>query len=52
MILMEIIQSLESVSIYPAKHFVTPKDRLEIAIKDIKTELSDRLEYFNDIGKL
>ena len=48
----EIIQSIDSISIYPAKHFVTPKDRLEIAINDIKTELSDRLDYFQGLGKL
>ena len=48
----EILQSLKSINIYPAKHFVTPKDRLEIALKNIKEELKDRLDYFTDSGKL
>ena len=48
----EILKSLKSVNIYPAKHFVTPKDRLDIAINDIKEELSSRLEFFNQTGKL
>jgi excinuclease ABC subunit B len=41
----EILQSMESVAIYPAKHFVTPKDRLESAITAIRAELHERLEY-------
>ena len=31
----EILQSLETINIYPAKHFVTPKDRLDSAVKDL-----------------
>ncbi len=48
----EILQSLEAVNIYPAKHFVTPKDRLEGAIKSIRDELQDRLEALHGNGKL
>ena len=48
----EILNKLDSINIYPAKHFVTPKDRLEAAIKAIKTELKDRLEFLNQEGKL
>jgi excinuclease ABC subunit B len=48
----EILQSLEDINIYPAKHFVTPKDRLDDAIKAIRTELRDRLECLNGEGKL
>ena len=31
----EILESLDQVSVYPAKHFVTPKERLEAAISAI-----------------
>ena len=48
----EILQSLESISIYPAKHFVTPKERLEDAIKAIRSELRERLDVLNEQGKL
>jgi excinuclease ABC subunit B len=48
----EILQSLEAVNIYPAKHFVTPKDRLEVAIDAIRSELRDRLEVLHAQGKL
>ena len=48
----EILQSLDSISIYPAKHFVTPKERLNDAVKEIRAELKDRLEFLNGEGKL
>jgi excinuclease ABC subunit B len=48
----EILQSLESINIYPAKHFVTPKDRLDEAIKAIRTELRQRLDLLNEQGRL
>ena len=48
----EILNKLDSINIYPAKHFVTPKDRLDSAIKAIKKELKDRLEFLNQEGKL
>jgi len=48
----EILQSLESINIYPSKHFVTPKERLEGAIKEIRTELRERLDVLNEQGRL
>jgi excinuclease ABC subunit B len=48
----EILQSLESINIYPAKHFVTPKERLEDAIKAIRSELRERLDVLNEQGRL
>ncbi|MCC5636799.1 excinuclease ABC subunit UvrB [Nostoc sp. CHAB 5844] len=38
----EIINSLEAVNIYPARHFVTPEERLEVACDDIAFELKQR----------
>ena len=48
----EILQRLETINIYPAKHFVTPKDRLESAVGAIRQELRDRLDWLNGNGKL
>jgi excinuclease ABC subunit B len=48
----EILQSLETINIYPAKHFVTPRDRLEAAIQAIRAELRERLEVLNGQGRL
>ena len=48
----ESLQSLDAVNIYPAKHFVTPKDRLDSAISAIRSELRERLDVLNSEGKL
>ena len=43
---------MEVLNIYPAKHFVTPKDRLDSAIGAIRMELRERLDVLNSEGKL
>jgi len=48
----EILERLEKVSVYPAKHFVTPKERLESAISAIRSELKTQLDKFTYEGKL
>jgi excinuclease ABC subunit B len=48
----EIIRSLEAVNIYPARHFVTPEERLEAACEDIATELKQQKLDLESIGKL
>jgi len=47
----EILESLEQVSVYPAKHFVTPKERLESAISAIRSDLKTQLDKFTYEGK-
>jgi excinuclease ABC subunit B len=47
-----VVEEHEALTIYPASHFVTPKDRLERAIQSIEAELEERLEYFRRRGKL
>jgi len=46
------IQNLEAVNIYPARHFVTPADRLEAACEEIKAELQRRLTELEHASKL
>lgn len=48
----EVLQSLEGLSIYPARHFVTPEDRLEMACHDIEQELKQRVLELETQGKL
>jgi excinuclease ABC subunit B len=48
----EILQSLQGINIYPARHFVTPQEQLESACEAIKIELEDRLEELEKAGKL
>lgn len=46
------LAELGHTAIFPASHYVTPKDKLEIAIKDLERELDERVKYFESQGKL
>lgn len=48
----EVLQSLDGLNIYPARHFVTPEDRLEIACDDIEQELKQQVSALESQGKL
>jgi len=42
----ELRRELDTVSIYPAKHFITDEDKLKQAITDIERELQERIAYY------
>ncbi len=46
----ELKEEVQEVIIFPAKHFVTPQDQVERAVKDIKTELEEQLKYLKKKG--
>jgi excinuclease ABC subunit B len=48
----EILKTLESYTIFPGSHYVTPQDKLTVALGHIEQELSDRLQLFKKEGKL
>ncbi|MUL35169.1 excinuclease ABC subunit UvrB [Gloeocapsopsis dulcis] len=48
----EIIQSLSAVNIYPARHFVTPEERLEAACDAIEAELKQQKAELEQASKL
>ncbi|MGF1590004.1 MAG: excinuclease ABC subunit UvrB [Pleurocapsa sp.] len=48
----EILQSLNGINIYPARHFVTPQERLEVACLNIRQELEARLIELESENKL
>jgi excinuclease ABC subunit B len=48
----EVIDSLEQMYIYPAKHFVLPEERIHNAVDSIRRELADQLEHFKSVGKM
>jgi len=48
----EVLARERAVTIYPAKHFVLPQDRVERAISSIEAELEERLAWFRSQGKL
>ena len=43
---------LGHIAVFPASHYVTPKEKLEEAIKDLEEELEQRVRYFEENGKL
>ena len=45
------VRPLEKLAVYPAKHFVTPSDRLERAIQGIQGELAGRVKELTAQGK-
>ncbi len=42
----EVTKNLEEVMIFPAKHYVTPRDQLQIAMEKIRVEADERIEWF------
>lgn len=48
----EILANLEEVQIFPGSHYVTPYDKLKLALVKIDEELQARLKEFNSQGKL
>ena len=48
----EIKNTLNHIAIFPASHYVVPKERMEKAIHDIELELEDQVKYFKGEGKL
>ena len=48
----ETIQAKDEIYIYPAKHFVTPDERIRDAVNGIEAELNERLAEFRTQGKL
>jgi len=47
----EVLLTRSNVDIYPAKHFVTTKDKLMLAIRDIQDELGDQLRSLENTDK-
>lgn len=48
----EIIAIRKHISVYPASHYVTSRENIEIAAGTIEKELQERITWFRDRGKL
>jgi excinuclease ABC subunit B len=48
----EILNKLDEIEIFPAKHFITPQEKLTEALKIMDDELEGQLKKFRDEGKL
>jgi excinuclease ABC subunit B len=45
------LEAMENIAIFPANIYVTPKDQLQRAIREIQDDLVLQIEYFKSIGK-
>ena len=48
----EVKNTLKHIAIFPASHYVVPKERVEKAIRNIEIELEEQVKYFKSEGKL
>jgi excinuclease ABC subunit B len=48
----EVLDDLNELIVFPSSHYVTPRQKLDVALGSIKDELTMRLEYFKTNNKL
>ncbi len=48
----EVLAERNEIEIYPAKHFVTTQEKLQLAVRDIEDELQVRLKQLENEGKV
>lgn len=48
----EILKNLNKLKVFPGSHYVTPQDKLKVALGQIERELEERLAFFNEHGQL
>ena len=48
----ELKDVVSHIAIYPASHYIVPKEKMERAIDEIERECDERVEYFKNTGKL
>ncbi|MCK9224942.1 MAG: excinuclease ABC subunit UvrB [Candidatus Muirbacterium halophilum] len=47
-----LLDELDEIKIFPAKHYIIPDKNIKNAISQIKEEMFDRIKFFKDNGKL
>ena len=48
----ELISFLEHVAIYPASHYIVPREKMKAALEAIEEEMRERVKYFTENGQL
>src|SRR6266702_3576085 len=48
----EILGTKREFTVFPASHYVTPADKLRLAMTDIEAELDERCKWFEEHGRL
>ena len=46
------IRRLNNIPVWPANHYVTPKEKMDAAVQDIYKEMEERVAFFEGEGKL
>ncbi len=46
-----VVRRLNAIPVWPATHYVTPRDKLERAVEEIRRELEAQVDYFQSQGK-
>ncbi len=52
MITGETLEKMDEVKVFPAKHFVTPEDKVQAAMENIRFELGERMKELKGQGKI
>lgn len=47
----QVVSALKHVAIYPASHYIVPREKLKVALEEMKSEMEERVKYFLDRGK-
>lgn len=48
----EVLREPTQVTIFPGSHYVTPQEKVAVAVEKIRQELAERVAYFESHGKL
>ena len=48
----DVTAELKHIAIYPASHYIVPKERMDAALADLEQEMEQRVAYFKKEGKL
>ncbi|MDO5784891.1 MAG: excinuclease ABC subunit UvrB [Eubacteriales bacterium] len=48
----ERMRDVQHAAIYPASHYVTPKEKMEVALQEIEREMNERVAWFEEHDKL
>ena len=48
----DVTAELKHIAIYPASHYIVPKERMDAALADLQQEMEERVAYFKKEGKL
>lgn len=48
----EILQERDRIIVFPASHFVTSKDRMTVAVSNIREEMEQQIKFFKDRNQL